>query len=105
MEVRILTLTIELTPEEKGRLQTLAQQKGIGLTEYARRLVTGQLPALEDAVHENAASIALLESWLAEAPSDPESIREAEEDLKDFKRHLNRYREEAGARRLYPEPE
>ena len=100
-----MTLTIELTPEEESRLQALAQQKGIHPAEYARKLVTEQLPALEGKAAENAASIALLEAWLGEAPSGPESLQEAEEDLKEFKHNMNRYRQEAGARLLYPETE
>jgi len=34
-------------------------------------------------------TITLLESWIAEAPTDPEAIREAEEDLREFKRNMN----------------
>ncbi len=50
-------------------------------------------------------TIALLESWLAEAPTDQEAIRGAEEDLREFKRNMNLPRKEAGARLHYPEVE
>jgi hypothetical protein len=50
-------------------------------------------------------SIALLESWLAEAPAEPDAIREAEEDLHEFKRNMNLPRKETGARLHYPEVE
>ena len=53
----------------------------------------------------NAASIALLKSWIAQAPTDPEGIREAEEDLREFKRNLNLPRKETGARLHFPEVE
>jgi hypothetical protein len=52
-----------------------------------------------------AASIALLRQWIAEAPTDPEGIREAEEDLREFKKNMNKPRKEAGARLLFPEVE
>jgi hypothetical protein len=51
----------------------------------------------------NAASIALLQSWLDEdATDDPEEIRKAQEELDEFKRAINEERERAGARRIYP---
>jgi hypothetical protein len=54
---------------------------------------------------EDDPTIALLESWIAEAPTDPEAIREAEEDLREFKRNMNLPRKESGARLHYPEVE
>jgi hypothetical protein len=52
---------------------------------------------------ENAASIALLQSWLEEDASDnPEEIHQAEEELEEFKRGINAERDRAGARRIYP---
>jgi hypothetical protein len=50
-------------------------------------------------------SIALLESWLAEAPTGEDAIREAEQDLREFKRNMNLPRKEAGARLHYPDVE
>jgi hypothetical protein len=49
--------------------------------------------------------IALLESWIAQAPTDPEEIREAEAEFREFKRNLNAPRKEAGERLLFPEVE
>lgn len=51
---------------------------------------------------EDDPTIALLEAWIGSAPTDPEAIREAEEDLREFKRNMNLPRKEAGARLLYP---
>jgi hypothetical protein len=70
-------------------------------------LVTEHLPSAENvrsAVNEgNAASIALLQSWLAEdATNDPAEIREAQKELDEFKRAINAERERAGARLIYP---
>jgi len=50
-------------------------------------------------------TIALLESWIAQAPTDQRAIQEAEEDLREFKRNMNRPRKETGARLHYPEAE
>ena len=50
-------------------------------------------------------TVALLESWIAQAPTDPAAIREAEEDLREFKRNMNRPRRESGGRVPYPEVE
>jgi len=50
-------------------------------------------------------SIALLESWIAQAPTDRRAIQEAEDDLREFKRDMNRPRKETGARLHYPEVE
>ena len=52
------------------------------------------------------ATMALLRSWLEEdATDDPEELRAAEEELREFKRNMNLPRKEAGARLLYPEVE
>ena len=50
-------------------------------------------------------TVALLESWIAEAPTDTTAIADAEEDLREFKRNMNRSRREVGARLHYPEVE
>ena len=50
-------------------------------------------------------TITLLESWIAQAPTERRAIQEAEEDLREFKRAMNRPRKETGARLHYPEAE
>lgn len=51
-------------------------------------------------------TMALMKSWLEEDDTDdPEEIRAAEEDLRDFKRNMNLPRKQAGTRLLYPEVE
>lgn len=56
-------------------------------------------------LQESDPTLALLESWIALAPTDPEEILLAEEDLREFKRNMNQPRKEGGARLLYPEVE
>jgi hypothetical protein len=95
-----MTLTINLTREEEERLHAAAHKEGIDPAELVRKLVIEHLPPAHD---ENAASIALLQAWLAEdATADPEEMRKAQEELETFKQTLNAERERAGARRIYP---
>ncbi len=95
-----MTLTINLTPAEERQLRTAAQREGLAPAEFARKLVTEHLLPVPD---ENAASIALLQSWLEEdATSDPDEIRQAEVELEAFKQAMNAERDRAGARRIYP---
>ena len=55
----------------------------------------------------NAPSIALLDSWLAEArgPATPEQVAEAEAEQAEFMRNLNLPRKEAGERLHFPHAE
>lgn len=52
---------------------------------------------------ENAAAITYLQERLKEALTDPEVIRQAEADLEELHRNLNRNRVEADERPLFPE--
>ena len=51
------------------------------------------------------ASIALLNAWIEMAPTSPEDILRAEDELLEFKRNLNRPRKESGERLHFPEAE
>ena len=108
-----MTLTIEFTPEQEARLLAAAHEQQLEPEEFIQQWVE-HLPLLPVAnptvIHsvdpENDASIALLQSWLAEdATDDPDEIREAEEDLEKFKRNMNAPRKIAGARLHFPEVE
>ena len=61
-----------------------------------------ELRVFELLPEEDDPTIALLESWIAQAPTDPESIREAEQDLREFKRNMNANRAATGERLVYP---
>lgn len=102
-----MTLTIDLTLAEEARLVAAARRAGLAAAEVARKLVTEHLPPTEgEGDARNAASIALLQSWLAEdATDDPDEIRRAEEELAEFKRNMNANRSATGERLLYPEVE
>jgi hypothetical protein len=99
------TLKMEGTPEQLARLlEQLSREKRYRIVEVKEdEESTAQDTPLPDP--KNAASIALLKSWIAQAPTDPEEIRAAEEELREFQRNMNQPRKEAGARLLYPEAE
>ncbi len=59
-------------------------------------------PAETKLTAETDPGIALLESWLADAPTDPEEIRQAEAERNEFLHNLNRNRIESGERPLFP---
>ena len=99
------TLRFEGTPEQVTVfLGKLPKQKRYRLVEIEEggKPVTQPAPLADPLA---AASIALLQSWIAEAPTDPEEIRAAEEDLREFQRNMNLPRKETGVRLHYPEVE
>ena len=80
----------------------------IAAPEFVRRFQAGEIPGDARVVvtyeaHDNAESLAIIERRLAEAPTDPEEIAEAEADLLEFQQAMNATRREAGARILYPD--
>ncbi len=89
-------IALDLTPTEESRISVLARQIGLAPSEYVKKLVTEHLPPVENITPvidaEKAAAIALLESWIASAPTNPEEIRQAEADLDEFMQNLNQNR-------------
>ena len=80
----------------------------IAAPEFVRRFQAGEIP--DDArvtvtyqEQEKNAALALVERRLAEAPTDPAEIEEAENDLREFQLAMNATRRAAGARILYPD--
>jgi hypothetical protein len=82
--------------------EILAHSSDIPRTSEVEVRVFEPKPELE----RQTATIALMKEWLAEdATEDPEEIRAAEAELREFKRNMNLPRKGAGARLLYPEAE
>src|SRR5690349_19275073 len=81
-------------PDRKFRLTDLeADEEAIAAPNVAK-------PAIDA---ENAAAIALLKSWRErDSTDDPNEIRQAEEDLAEFKRNMNSNRAATGERLVYP---
>jgi hypothetical protein len=104
-------MTLNVSPQIEAKLVDAARLEGVDPGILVEKLVTEYRPASSSRQAtpsidpENDASIALLESWIAGAPTDPDAIREAEEDLAELKRNMNRPRKESGARILFPEVE
>ena len=100
-----MTLTIDLTPAEEARLAAAVRRTGAEPADVMRKLVTEHLPPAEtEGDARNAASISLLQSWLAEdATDDSNEIRRAGEELAEFKRNMNANRAATGERLVYPE--
>jgi hypothetical protein len=101
-------MSLNVSPQTEARLVAAARQEGLDPGIFIERLLNQYHPGeraipLRSVDPENDASIALLESWIAAAPTDPAAIREAEEDLAEFKRNMNATRREAGARILFPQ--
>jgi len=97
------TPVLEGTPEQLTvLLKQLPPRKRYQIVEIEEKPSPG-----EDAPNapKDNATMALICSWLAEAPTDPEEIHEAEADLLEFKRNMNLPRKESGMRLLYPEAE
>jgi aryl-alcohol dehydrogenase-like predicted oxidoreductase len=104
-----MSLAIDLPEPVEARLEEEAQKAGLTPAQLAAEFVTRNLAPAIDAEKQkqlNDPSIALLQRWLAESETaDPEEIRQAEEDLREFKRNLNAPRKQAGARLLFPDVE
>lgn len=64
-----------------------------------------KLPEPEPLTPANDPLLARLEQRIANAPTDPKEIAEAEKELLEFKRNMNAPRKEAGARLHFPEVE
>ncbi len=100
-------ITLDLTTTEEAQISTVARQTGLAPADYVKKLVKENLPPVQPAENpagdtSNAAAIALLESWIAEAPTDPEEIRYAEAERNEFLSNLNKNRIESGERSLFP---
>lgn len=100
-------ITLNLSPTEEAQIVTVAQQTGLDPAEYVKKLVQDHLPPVSatpaPAVDsKNDAAIALLKSWMAAAPTDPEEISKAKAERDEFMQNLNRNRIESGERPLFP---
>ncbi len=79
----------------------------IAAPEFVRRFQACEIPGDARVTvtfqEEGNPVLALVERWLAEAPTDAEGIEEAEADLLEFQQALNETRRAAGARISYPD--
>ena len=100
-----MTLNINFTPQEEAWIHAEAVQQGLHPAEVVRKLVDERLPGYAAPVidAQSAAAIALLDSWIAEGvAANPDTRREAERELEEFKRNMNANRAATGERLVYP---
>jgi hypothetical protein len=98
-------LSIDVSAQTGARIDAAARQGGIGIGAVIDKLAE-QLPAIEAEISptdkRKAAALAMLESFLAEAPTDPEERRQADAEFEEFKQNLNANRAMAGETPLFP---
>ena len=95
-----MALVIDLPPAQETRLRDEASKIGVSPGELISRTIAEKFPVGLD---EDAQALRLVEQWISEAPTAPDQIKEAEEDLREFQRAINETRQGAGARILYPD--
>ncbi|MGO8671200.1 MAG: hypothetical protein ACLQVD_07550 [Capsulimonadaceae bacterium] len=100
-----MSLYLDVSPQVEAKIYDYARQRGIEPTAFIEDLVE-QLPdtstesrPVSDRV---AATVAMLDGFLAESPTDPEELRQAEAEFEEFIRNLNANRVMAGERPLLP---
>jgi len=101
-------MTLNVSPQVEATLFDFARQEGIDPAALVEKMVkayrpSSPIPPVYTA--ENDPLMARIEELIAQAPTDPRAIQEAEADLREFKRNMNAPRKEIGARLLYPEVE
>ena len=97
-----MDITINLPQPVEARLAEAAHREGVSVSEIAYRAIAEKYPTAQDGTAE---ALRLLERWMADVPTDPEAIREAEEDLREFQHAINQTRRELGASLVYPNVE
>ena len=97
-----MDITVSLPQSVEARLAEAAQREGVSIPEVAYRAIAEKYPVPQDGTAE---ALRLLEQWMADVPTGPEAIREAEEDLLEFQRAINQTRRELGAQPVYPDVE
>ena len=101
-------MTLNVSPHAEARLFDFARQESIEPAALVEKMVHAYRPTKQTApiyTADNDPLMAQLAALIAQAPTDPAELQEAEEDLKDFMRNMNAPRRETGARLLYPEVE
>ena len=101
-------MSIEISPQIEARIMNFARQEGIEPSALIEKLVEAYRPPVPVPpvyTAENDPLMARLEAAIAQAPTDPDEIREAEEDLLEFMRNMNANRRAVGGRIPYPDIE
>ena len=96
-----MTITIDLPPEDERKLASRAAARGLDIAAYVHHLVRQDLDASPP--RPNQASLRLLAQWAREDKTDdPAELERRRLEWEELKRNLNRNREDAGARKIFP---
>lgn len=103
-----MSYVIDLSEHVEARTEHEAKKAGISPTELAADVMRKKFGIKVDSERQkllNGPSIALLNSWLAEAdkPRTSKELAEAEGDMEELMRNLNSTRRKAGERLHFPD--
>ena len=103
-----MSYVIDLPKPVEALLEQEAQRAGVSPSELLADVVRKSFGLTADSneqIRLNSPSVALLESWLADAekPRSAEEEAEAEEDMEELMRNLNTPRRESGERLHFPQ--
>jgi len=96
-----MQVTLDIKPEISARLNQAAEDRGLNPATLLENLVTEYLPPVKNEAKpkisaKSVAVIALLDEWLADAPTSPEEITRAQSEFDALMHNLNRNRLESG---------
>jgi len=104
-----MSLHLDVKPQVEERFNALARLRGVDQSTLFETMLT----VFDSTPHEvnpapkytaaNDPLVARLEALIAEAPTDPEAIREAEDDMNELMRNLNANRRATGERIPFPD--
>lgn len=92
-------MTLTVSPQTEAKLIDVAKQEGIDPSKLIEKLIqeyeTNRTPRngepQQKLTAENDPLMARLEARIAAAPTDPDAIQEAEQDLTEFMRNICRF--------------
>src|SRR5438034_11524310 len=99
LEVRRMTITLDLAPDVKAGLEARARTEGKPLDEFLRDTLGGLAASLGS---QNAATLDMLDAWDAEdATADPEEMNRREAEWQELQKNLNANRAATSERPLF----
>ena len=104
-----MSLHLDVNPQIEARFNALARQRGVDQNTLFETMLTvfdkvaNKVDIVPKFTAANDPLIARLEAQIASAPTDPDDIREAEEDMNELMRNLNANRRATGERIPFPD--
>lgn len=97
-----MSLHLDVSPQAEERFADLARQRGVDQSTLFETMLTvfdkaaQKIESTPKFTAANDPLIARLEAQIAAAPTDPDEIRDAEEDMNELMRNLNANRSSIG---------